>query len=111
MRHLQTHVDTEPAVADGDSDHLHSDALAGPPLRTRAGLAWVAVCTAALIAVALLVFIVQNTQSVHLSFLWFDGTTSLAVAALVSAVAGCIVTLVFGTARIVQLRRALKHRA
>ena len=83
---------------------------AEPPLRTRAGLAWVAVCTAALIAVAFLVFIVQNTQTVHVSFLWFDGNTSVAVAVLVSAVGGSLVTLVFGTARIVQLRHALKHR-
>jgi uncharacterized integral membrane protein len=84
---------------------------AEPALRTRAGLAWLAVCAAVLIAVALLVFIVQNTQTVHVSFLWFDGSTSLAVAALVSAVAGSIVTLIVGTARIVQLRRALKRRS
>jgi uncharacterized integral membrane protein len=83
---------------------------AEPPLRTRAGLAWVAVCVAALIAVALLVFLAQNTQTVHVSFLWLDGDTSLAVAALVSAVAGAVVTLVFGTVRIVQLRRAVKQR-
>jgi uncharacterized integral membrane protein len=73
-------------------------------------MAWVAVCTATLIAVAFLVFIAQNTQTVHVSFLWLDGDTSLAVAALVSAVAGAVVTLVFGTARIVQLRRAVKRR-
>jgi uncharacterized integral membrane protein len=94
-----------------DEERTHAPARSGePPLRTRAGLAWVAVCTAVLVAVALLVFIVQNTQTVHVSFLWLDGDTSLAVAALVSAVAGAVVTLVFGTARIVQLRRAVKRR-
>jgi uncharacterized integral membrane protein len=95
---------------EGPPEHAPASS-AEPPFRTRAGLAWVAVCTAALIAVAFLVFIVQNTQTVHVSFLWFDGDTSLAVAVLVSAVGGSIVTLVFGTARIVQLRRALKDRA
>jgi uncharacterized integral membrane protein len=96
----------------GDEQRTEPDRAtsAGPPLRTRAGLAWVAVCTAALTAVALLVFMAQNTQTVHVSFLWLDGDTSLAVAALVSAVAGSVVTLVFGTARIVQLRRAVKRR-
>jgi len=109
VKQLRAYLEREPGD-DGGSERVHDHPSADPPLRTRAGLAWVAACTAALIAVAFLVFIVQNTQSVHLSFLWFEGDTSLAVAVLVSAVAGSIVTLVFGTARIVQLRRALKHR-
>jgi uncharacterized integral membrane protein len=96
--------------ADDQRSQPSAVSSAEPPLRTRAGLAWVAVCVAALIAVALLVFLAQNTQKVHVSFLWLDGDTSLAVAALVSAVAGALVTLVFGTARIVQLRRAIKGR-
>jgi uncharacterized integral membrane protein len=81
-----------------------------PPLRTRAGLAWVAVCAAALIAIALVVFIAQNTQRVHVSFLWLDSNPSLAVVALISVISGSIVTVVAGTVRIVQLRRALRRR-
>jgi uncharacterized integral membrane protein len=97
----------------GDEQRTEPDRAtsAGPPLRTRAGLAWVSVCVASLVAVALIVFLVQNTQKVHVSFLWLDGDTSLAVAALISAVAGAVVTLVFGTARIVQLRRAVRRRS
>jgi uncharacterized integral membrane protein len=106
-----------PSVDDLGAKHLrdtmapgdHYPRSAGPPLRTRAGMAWVAVGTATLIAVVFLAFVAQNTQSVHVSFLWLDGDTSLAVAALVAAVGGAVTTLVFGTARILQLRRAVKH--
>ena len=111
MKAFRTYLDREPEADDGSREPVHNRAAAEPPLRTRAGLAWVAVCTAALMAVGFLVFIVQNTQSAHVSFLWFDVNTSLAVATLVSAVGGSIVTLAFGAARLVQLRRALKHRA
>ena len=110
MKPSNTYVDRGPAADDGPTERAHGNASAEPPLRTRAGLAWIALCTAALMAAAFLVFIVQNTQSVHVSFLWFDGITSLASAVLVSVVGASIVTLVFGAARIMQLRHALKHR-
>jgi lipopolysaccharide assembly protein A len=81
-----------------------------PPLRTRTGWAWVTVCLAVLVGIALLVFIAQNTQEVEVSFLWLDGTTSLAVMMLIAAVCGSVVTAILGTARILQLRRAVRHR-
>jgi uncharacterized integral membrane protein len=83
---------------------------AEPPLRTRAGLAWVWICVAAVVAVALVLFIAQNTQTAHVSFLWLDGSTSVALVMLVSAVAGAVVTAVVGTARILQLRHAVKRQ-
>lgn len=73
--------------------------------RTRAGAAWVGVCVAAIIAVALVIFAVQNTRGVGISFLWMTTSTSLTLALLIGAVGGILLTLVLGTARITQLRR------
>jgi uncharacterized integral membrane protein len=39
-----------------------------PPTRTSA--AWIAICTAALTFMVLIVFMLQNTRRVEVSFLW-----------------------------------------
>jgi putative membrane protein len=87
---------------------LHPDS-SRPPLRTRTGGAWVGICLALLVSIALVLFIAQNTQKVEVSFLWLDGTTSLAVTTLIAAVCGSVVTAILGTARILQLRRAVRR--
>ena len=76
--------------------------------RTRAGAAWVGVCAAAIIAVALVIFAVQNTRSVEISFLWMTTSTPVALALLIGAIGGILLTLVLGTARITQLRRQVR---
>jgi uncharacterized integral membrane protein len=76
--------------------------------RTRAGAAWVALIAAALLAVLLIVFLVQNTHSTQISFLWMTANTPMAVALLVAAVGSVLLTLIVGTARISQLRRLVR---
>jgi uncharacterized integral membrane protein len=76
--------------------------------RTRTGAAWVALIAAALIAVLLIVFLVQNTHSTEISFLWMTTSTPLAVALLIAAVGSVLLTLIVGTARISQLRRLVR---
>ena len=78
--------------------------------KTRTGAAWVGVCLAALIAIALIVFLAQNTRRVHVSFLWMDATTPLALALLIAAVAAALLMLVIGTARILQLRKSVHQQ-
>lgn len=78
--------------------------------RTRTGTAWVGVCVAAGIAIALLIFMAQNTRRVEISFLWMTTSTSLALTLLIAAVGGVLLTLIVGTARIVQLRRLVRRR-
>ena len=73
--------------------------------RTRTGTAWVGLATATLLTVALIVFLVQNTRSTEISFLWMTARTSLAIALLIAAVGAVLLTLTVGTARITQLRR------
>ena len=77
--------------------------------RTRTGAAWVGICAAVVISIALIVFMAQNTGSVQISFLGMTASTSLALALLIAAVGGILLTLVVGTARITQLRRAVRR--
>lgn len=78
--------------------------------RTRAGMAWVAACTAGIIAIALIIFMLQNTSPVQVSFLWLTATTSLSLMLLIAAVGGSVVALILGSARIVQLRHTIHRR-
>lgn len=78
---------------------------------TRVGAWWTGSIIAALILVALLIFIAQNSHPVSVHYLGFDGEVSLAVALLLSAVAAALILAIPGTARIVQLRHALKKSA
>jgi uncharacterized integral membrane protein len=90
-----------PARPAGIDDH-------GRVKRGRVSAIWVGLIIAALLLVALLIFIAQNSKTVAIHFLGFAGHLSLAVALLAAAVIGILVVAIPGTARIVQLRRALK---
>jgi uncharacterized integral membrane protein len=61
--------------------------------RTGVGAVRVAVCAAAIIVIELIVLLLaQNTRSAQMSFLW-TYTTSLAVALLIAALGGILLTL------------------
>jgi uncharacterized integral membrane protein len=77
---------------------------------TRTGRVWVAVCAAALITVLLIIFMIQNTHTVRVSFLGMTGSTSLALMLLIAAVGGILATLFVGSVRIIQLRHAVRRR-
>lgn len=83
---------------------------ASPPPRTRTSAAWVALCAAALAFVVLIIFMLQNTGSVEINFLWMDGDVPLALALFIAAVGAAIVALAVGTARMTQLRRVVRQR-
>jgi lipopolysaccharide assembly protein A len=63
--------------------------------------------TAALIVV--MIFIIQNTHAVNITFLGAHLHMSLAVALLLAAVVGALVMAAAGTARITQLRRIMRR--
>jgi len=67
--------------------------------------AWIGISAASLTSVVLIVFMLQNTRSVEVTFLWMHGTLPLALALLIAAVSVGILFTVVGTARITQLRR------
>jgi uncharacterized integral membrane protein len=73
---------------------------------TRIGNAWVAVAVAAVLGIALIDFIVQNTRSVKIEFFSASGHMPVAVALLGAALAGALLVLTVGIARTTQLRIA-----
>jgi uncharacterized integral membrane protein len=46
-----------------------------------------------------IVFMLQNTRGVEVTFLWMHGTLPLALALLIAAVGSAILAMVFGAAR------------
>jgi uncharacterized integral membrane protein len=98
----QTTPDPEPEVA--------APASRKDPLRrSRTSGAWTAVVVAAVLLLLLIVFIAQNTDDAHISFLGWDGGVPLAVALLIAAASGVIITALVGTLRIWQLRRRVRR--
>lgn len=75
---------------------------------TRVGAWWTGLIIAAVLLVALLVFVAQNSHTVSVRYLGLHGEVSLAVALLLSAVTAVLIVAIPGTARILQLRYALK---
>jgi lipopolysaccharide assembly protein A len=72
--------------------------------RTRLSGAWTAVVIGLVALVVILIFILQNQQSVEVSFLFFSGHLPLAVALLFAMILGALIVFAFGAARILQLR-------
>ena len=58
----------------------------------------------------LVILILQNTQEVKVSFLWWDGTPPLSAALLIAAAGGIVLTAIAGSLRILQLRRRVKRQ-
>ncbi len=75
---------------------------------TRAASLWTSLTAGFLILIVLLIFITQNTSSAQFAFLGWHWSLPLGVAILLAAVCGGLITVLVGTARIYQLRRAAK---
>jgi putative membrane protein len=99
--------DGAPAPAAQDGAPAPAGTRAGS--RTRLSTAWVSIWTATVVFIALIVFMLQNTRRVEISFLGLHGTLPLALALLITAAGAVLLTLIFGTARITQLRRRLSR--
>jgi uncharacterized integral membrane protein len=76
---------------------------------TRIGRAWMAVIVAAILGVALVDFIVQNTRSVRVEFFGASGQMPVAVALIGAALVGAFLVLAVGIARTTQLRFATRR--
>jgi uncharacterized integral membrane protein len=75
--------------------------------RTRISTVWVGVMAGALVLVLLLIFILQNTRSVKVSYFTFAGWMPLGVALLLATIAGLLLGGGITSLRIWQLRRRL----
>lgn len=112
-RPVQSHTtpaDTAPATESPVAETAPptaAPAVRNPLRRSRTSAVWTGVIVFAVVLVLLLIFILQNTQSVQISYFGAAGTVSLAVAMLLAAVAGVLLTAIAGSLRIWQLRRRL----
>jgi uncharacterized integral membrane protein len=68
------------------------------------------VISGVIVLVLLLVFILENTQSVQITYFGASGHLALGVALLLAAVGGALLVGIVGTARITQLKRHAKRR-
>jgi len=89
-----------PEIADVEP-HKHQ------PTRLSGAHAWLVV--GAVVLAVLLVFIVQNAHSVKISFAGWSIHMSLAVALLLATAGGGLLVGAVGSARIAQLRRAIRR--
>jgi lipopolysaccharide assembly protein A len=79
--------------------------------RTRISGTWTAVACFAVVLLLLLIFILQNSRTVDVSYFGAHGHLPLGVALLLAAVAGVLLIALPGGARILQLRAtARRHR-
>jgi putative membrane protein len=79
------------------------------PMRTRISGARTAMIGGAVGLVVVMIFIIQNAHAVSISFFGAHLHVSLAVALLLAAIAGALVMAAVGTARITQLRQAMRR--
>lgn len=77
-------------------------------LSSRTGHTWTGLIAGALILVVLLIFILQNLETVEVSLFFWHFSLPLGVAVLLSVIAGALVMALVGGARILQLRRVAK---
>jgi uncharacterized integral membrane protein len=110
--HRNRNVPADPAATSPDHDLAEARAMSssGRVPRTRTGAAWFGICAAALVLVVLIVFMLQNTRSVEVTFLWMHGSVPLALALLVAGVGVAVLAMAVGEARIGQLRRLARRQ-
>jgi uncharacterized integral membrane protein len=76
---------------------------------TRTAGVWTSLTAGFLVLIVLLIFISQNTASAEFAFINLHWSLPLGVAILLAAVCGGLITVLVGTARMYQLRRAAKR--
>lgn len=78
---------------------------------TRTSTLWALVAVGLVLALLMLVFVAQNLDQVRWEFLWIDFTLAGGLAVLFAAVAGGLVVILVGAARLLQVRLAARrHR-
>lgn len=110
----------DPSGKEGPATSPPAEAVSAPPAgqshhvpatppRTRTSRAFTGLVAGAIVLILLLIFILENTQSVKISFLGAGGHIALGVALLLGAVGGALLTGAIGAARIAQVRRHTKR--
>ena len=102
-------VPAGPAPTDPGPTGPADAAGTGRARRSRTGGLWVGLILSALVLLLLLVFILQNSEPVLISFFALEGVLPTGVALLLAAIAGILLVAIPGSLRILQLRRAARR--
>src|SRR6202171_1651806 len=94
----------EPTSPAAPAESSESEPLPGER-QTRLSGAWTAIVIGLVALVVILVFILQNQQSVEVTFLMFKGNLPLAVALLFALLLGAVIVFAFGAAPVNLLSR------
>ena len=70
---------------------------------------WIALIIGAILLILLIVFILQNQQSVELNIFAWSGEFPAGIAFLLFAIGGALVMALIGGWRMLELRRQIKH--
>lgn len=113
---LTTDTGTVPATAApvaGRPDAVPATGPAGRPgvPHTRVSGTWAALTVGMILLIVVLIFILQNLESVRVHFLWVTWTIPLAVDLLLATVLGALIMFSAGSLRMLQLRRLAKRNA
>lgn len=100
---------TEAPPEQGGATTTASPARAATPERTRAGAAFNSLVAGAVVLILLLVFILENTQSVKIGYFGITWHMSLGIALLFAAVGGALLVGLVGTVRVMQLRHRVRR--
>lgn len=84
-------------------------AQTGDIAHTRTAALWTGLVVGAVVLIVLLVFIVQNLDSVAVQIFVWQIDLPLGISMLLAAIAGALVMALVGGFRILQVRRAAKH--
>jgi uncharacterized integral membrane protein len=79
------------------------------PERTRAGSAFNSLVAGTVVLILLLVFILENTQTVKIGYFGITWHMSLGIALLLAAVGGALLVGLVGTVRVMQLRHRVRR--
>ncbi|HEV2635789.1 MAG TPA: lipopolysaccharide assembly protein LapA domain-containing protein [Actinocrinis sp.] len=109
----QTANAPDPAPPGADTPPPTRPALDPPmakPDRTRLGGLWIALTSGAVVLLLLLIFILENSQKIEISFFGAHGHLPLGVALLMAAIFGVLVVVIPGAGRMIQLRMLAKRQ-
>lgn len=90
-----------PTGAVDENERVAEDKSTG---RSRLGGMWAGLIVAAVLLVLLLIFILQNLETVRVDYLGLSGHLPLGVAILLGVAAGALLVALAGTIRILRLR-------
>lgn len=100
---------TEVSAETNDENHDDIEAEHGEVTKSLAGTTWIALIVGALILILLLVFILQNLDSVRLNFFAWELNFPIGVGMLIAAIGGALLMACVGGVRMIQLRRQINH--